>query len=74
MKPHRVLKLRPCKCGSTDIAINFYFRAKMEGDPSFLFEQQGFVSKLECCDCGRSGMRYHQTTEDSIRSWNTYSK
>jgi hypothetical protein len=74
MKPHRTISIRKCRCGSHNIAINFYFRAKLEGSPDYLWEKNGFVSKLECTDCGRASMRFQECVENSIKTWNDFNK
>jgi len=74
MKPHKTLKMRPCKCGSNDIEIQFFFRSKLEGSADYLWEKNGFLSKLECLECGRASMRFQESVENSIKTWNDYSK
>ena len=71
MKPHKTLKITPCKkCGSLNIAFDYYFKARLDGGNSYLWESEGFVVKPRCGDCDYAGMRYYSTTEDAIKGWN----
>jgi hypothetical protein len=73
MKPHRILKIKPCKkCGNTDIEIEFYFKKQLDGGyRSFLWESEGFVCRVKCEKCGYFPMQFKDKTEDAIYHWNT---
>ena len=70
-KPHKTLRIKPCKkCGSLSIAFDYYFQAKLSGSVNYLWEANGFVVKPRCEECGESGIRYYETTEDAIKGFN----
>lgn len=73
MKPHKTLKIKPCKkCESTDIVIDFFFKKKLDGGiQTYLWEKEGFVVRLRCEKCEYTPMQFKNATEDAIYHWNT---